>query len=131
MDLVPREINAILKKIMFEKKIPNPHKRTKLEPRWFRNGLQTPMNRLLARLGLTRYISPAPLTKIEFQPPAVTLPLQQHLGATSTPIVKRGQRVNKEDCIAEIPAGARGARIHASISGTVREITDQYIRIES
>lgn len=131
MDLVPREINAMLKKIMTEKKIPNPHKRTQLQLRWTRNGRQTSMKRLLARLGLARYQSSAPLKEIEFQPKSVTLMLLQHLGTPSRPIVSIGQRVNQGQCIAEIPEGARGARIHASISGTVREITDQYIRIES
>ncbi|MDI6783061.1 MAG: SLBB domain-containing protein [bacterium] len=130
MDLVPREINAMLKKIMAEKKIPNPHKRADLQPRWTRNGRQTPMQRLIPRLGLTKYQSPAPLTEIDFQPKSVILLLRQHLGAPSNPIVSVGQRVAQGQCIAEIPQGARGARIHASIAGTVREITDQYIRIE-
>jgi Na+-translocating ferredoxin:NAD+ oxidoreductase RnfC subunit len=130
MDLVPREINAILKKLMADKKIPNPHKRADLQPRWTRNGRQTPMKRLIPRLGLTRYLSPAPLTEIDYQPKSVTLLLRQHLGSPSKPIVQLGQRVSKGQCIAEIPEKARGARIHASISGTIQEITDQYIRIE-
>ena len=88
------------------------------------------MKRLLARLGLGRYLSPATLKQIEFQPKSVTLLLQQHLGAPSQPIVSIGQKVEQGQCIANIPEGARGARIHASISGTVREITDRYIRIE-
>lgn len=130
MDLVPREINILLKKIMTDKKISNPHKRTKLQPRWTRSGRQTSMKRLLARLGLGKYLSPALLKKIEFQPKSVTLLLRQHLGSPSQPIVSIGQKVERGQCIAEIPEGARGARIHASISGTVKETTDQYIRIE-
>ncbi|MCX7918131.1 MAG: SLBB domain-containing protein [bacterium] len=131
MDLVPREINAMLKKLMAEKKIPNPHNRTDLQPRWTRNGRQTPLKRLILRLGLTRYQSSAPFIETEYQPKSVTIRLRQHLGAPSAPIVQRGQRVSKGQCIADIPEGARGARIHSSIAGIVKEITEQYIRIES
>ncbi|MFB3895388.1 MAG: 4Fe-4S dicluster domain-containing protein [bacterium] len=130
MDLVPREINMLLKKVMAEKKIANPHKRDNLQPRPTRSGRQLSMKRLFARLGLGKYHSPALLKKIAWQPKSVTLLLRQHLGAPSQPIVSIGQKVALGQCIADIPEGTRGARLHASISGTIKDITEQYIRIE-
>lgn len=55
-------------------------------------------------------------------PRQVSIILKQHIGLPSTPIVKRGDRVERGQKIAE--AGGRvSAPVHASISGTVTNIT--------
>jgi H+/Na+-translocating ferredoxin:NAD+ oxidoreductase subunit C len=56
------------------------------------------------------------------QPPPtdVWLPLLQHLGGPSVPIVKKGDRVIRGQKIAE--AGPNGVPLHATISGKVRPI---------
>ena len=59
----------------------------------------------------------------------MSLPLAQHIGAPAVPVVTPGQRVERGTCIADIPEGKLGSRIHASITGIVRSI-DTTIVIE-
>ena len=56
-------------------------------------------------------------------PKRLTLPLQQHIGAPATPIVKVGDKVLKGQRIAE-PTGFVSIYMHAPTSGTVVEIGD-------
>lgn len=49
------------------------------------------------------------------------LPLSQHLGAPSLPIVNVGQRVKRGDMIAK-PAGYISTALHTPVTGTVKEI---------
>jgi len=55
-------------------------------------------------------------------------PLKMHVGAPSTPIVKKGEKIERGQCIAE-PQGL-GAKIHSSISGNVLEINENEIIVE-
>lgn len=55
--------------------------------------------------------------------------LNQHLGKPAKPKVLKNEKVKRGQLIA-IPDGL-GANIHASVSGTVREVTDEYILIEA
>ncbi|RQD72275.1 MAG: proline reductase-associated electron transfer protein PrdC [Tindallia sp. MSAO_Bac2] len=57
----------------------------------------------------------------------IVLPLRQHVGAPCQPIVSVGDFVKKGQLIAK-PQGL-GANIHASVYGTVSEITDEIISI--
>jgi Na+-translocating ferredoxin:NAD+ oxidoreductase RnfC subunit len=59
----------------------------------------------------------------------VSIPLAQHIGAPGVPVVTVGQRVERGTCIADIPEGKLGARIHASITGIIKSI-DSTIVIE-
>ena len=53
----------------------------------------------------------------------VKIPLQQHIGAPATPIVKKGDKVFVGTLIAEA-GGFVSAPVHSSVSGTVKEITE-------
>ena len=55
-------------------------------------------------------------------------PAAMHIGAPSRPVVRDGQTVTCGELIAEIPEGALGANLHASISGRA-ELLDGRIRI--
>jgi Na+-translocating ferredoxin:NAD+ oxidoreductase RnfC subunit len=88
-----------------------------------------PVSRMIARLGIAEYDVPAPMEFEVLPVREVSIPLRMHIGAPAVPVVKEGQRVEKGMLIAEIPEKALGARIHASISGTVREITAEAVRI--
>ena len=59
------------------------------------------------------------------------IPLKQHIGSPSAPIVEIGQKVIKGQLIAMIDDNKLGANIHASINGVVSKITNQYIYIKS
>jgi Na+-translocating ferredoxin:NAD+ oxidoreductase RnfC subunit len=86
-----------------------------------------PTQRLVHRLQLDKYKEPAPLTETGYTPSVVRIPLRQHIGAPAVPLVQPGQKVNRGELIGEIPEGKLGARVHASISGTVKEVSHQIV----
>ncbi|MEW5959109.1 MAG: electron transport complex protein RnfC, partial [Chloroflexota bacterium] len=90
-----------------------------------------PMHRLVNRLGLARYDVPAPLTETPARFNRVSLALQQHLGVAARPVVKVGDRVQVGEVVGEVPAGAVGACLHASIAGVVRAVSTETIVIEA
>ena len=57
-------------------------------------------------------------------PQKVILPVRQHIGAPSLPIVKKGDNVKKGQVVAAAD-GAVSSNIQASISGTVVDISEQ------
>lgn len=56
----------------------------------------------------------------------VVIPLSQHIGAPSTPVVEVGQRVLKGELIAEC-SGFISANIHSSVSGTIKKIEERIV----
>ena len=57
-------------------------------------------------------------------PPRVVVPLRQHLGAPCNPLVEKGAQVKTGQKIGDSPA-AVSAPVHASLSGTVVELSQQ------
>lgn len=88
---------------------------------------KVPLSRLTSRLGLTPWDVPAPMVSCEYQPDAVRLLLQQHLGSPARPTVRSGQQVREGELVAEMPEGERGSGVHASIPGTVTRIDEHSI----
>ena len=88
-----------------------------------------PSSRLMDRLKLRPWYKEAPLSLEEYQPEEVTLKLQQHIGAPADPIVNVGDVVQVGQLIGEIPEGSLGAKVHASLDGTVIQRTGQTITI--
>ena len=106
------------------------HKRSDLTPHPMREYRRVPMERLVARLGLSEYEECiCPLDEREYRPQRVTIPLKQHIGAPSQPVVKIGDGVQRGDLIARIPEGKLGANVHASISGRVEVVTGEHVVI--
>lgn len=91
---------------------------------------RAPMERLMARLDLTKYDCPAPITEMQGEVKKVKLLCSQHIGAPAVPIVNPSDTVEKGQMIAG-PADGLSVAIHASISGKVTEVTDKYIIIQS
>jgi len=83
---------------------------------------RVPTKRLMAKLGLTGFRNVGPLEELGAAPRRVVLPLKQHAGAPAVPSVQPGARVSAGDLVAAPQSGALGARIHASIAGTVRSV---------
>ena len=94
-----------------------------------RQGRYILKSRLTARLGLSEYNNPAPLTDTQYAPKKVKLLLSQHIGKPATAIVSKGDSVQKGDVIAIGDENALSVNIHASISGTVTDVNDKYIII--
>ncbi|HBV88914.1 MAG TPA: electron transport complex protein RnfC [Desulfosporosinus sp.] len=88
-----------------------------------------PSSRLMDRLRLRPWYKEAPLSLKVYEPDEVTLKFQQHIGAPAIPVVKVGDVVRVGQLIGEIPEGALGAKVHASIEGSVTQITPQTITI--
>jgi Na+-translocating ferredoxin:NAD+ oxidoreductase RnfC subunit len=91
---------------------------------------KTPTYRLMARMGIKQYDVEIPLNE-NVTVNIVRIPLKMHIGKPSVPVVKMGDAVKKGQLIAEIPQESLGARVHASISGTVSAVTDEYIEIKA
>lgn len=91
---------------------------------------KVPMERLMARLDLTKYNREAPLDESEVAVKKVRILLSQHIGAPASAVVKAGDKVTKGQMIAE-PGKGLSVGIHASVSGTVTEVNDKYIIIET
>jgi Na+-translocating ferredoxin:NAD+ oxidoreductase RnfC subunit len=89
-----------------------------------------PTARLIHRLGIGKYDVAAPMEERPIETDVVRIPLKMHIGAPSRPVAAVGRRVNRGDLIADIPEGALGAKVHASIDGTVTEVTGEYIEIK-
>ena len=58
-------------------------------------------------------------------PESVILPMSQHIGAPSIPVVKVGDSVDKGQLIGKVEAGL-GCPVHAPISGKVTAITERF-----
>ena len=87
-----------------------------------------PTERLLARLDLKQYDRETKLAG-NISCRKVRIPLRMHIGAPDEPVVREGMRVSKGDPIAKTKG--MGANIHASISGMVTRVTEEWIEIEA
>ncbi|BDN96677.1 SLBB domain-containing protein [Citrobacter sp. RHBSTW-00678] len=88
-----------------------------------------PVKRLITKLGLSDWYHDAPLTETDYPTDKTTLLLRQHIGASAIPCVQQGENVVRGQCVADVPSGALGAPVHATIDGIVSEITEQSITV--
>lgn len=88
-----------------------------------------PVKRLITKLGLSDWYHDAPLAETDYSTDKTTLLLRQHIGASAIPCVEQGEHVVRGQCVADVPSGALGASVHASIDGIVSEITEQSITV--
>lgn len=127
MGLSPRKMNDYAKGKLEEKGIQvernqNPQARSGLE-----HG-KIPTERLIARLGLSQYVSHISPELKEYVPDMCFVPVTQHIGKPAVPVVQPGSIVSKGDLLAAAADGL-SANIHSGVDGVVTEINDQGIRI--
>lgn len=108
-----------------------PKKEVKRSPNPNISITRVPVKRFIARLGVSDYDVAAPLVDKDLPIKHVRIPLSQHIGAPSVPVMAVGDRVTKGTLIADIKEKSLGAKIHASIDGTIKTVTDQYIEIQA
>ena len=77
----------------------------------FKGGIHVPDEKNTRNLPITEF--PAPKT--------VSIPIQQHIGAPATPLVKKGDAVCVGQIIGRFDNGL-SCPVHASVSGTVKDI---------
>lgn len=130
MDLQPWKLHSNLKKQMSANGIKNDNN-SQGKPNPFREYKRYPVNKLIAKLGLTKYDESANIVDLDVQFKKVEILLRQHIGAQAIPIVNIGEEVNKGQLIAYIDENKLGSKIHASIDGIVTKVTKESIVIEA
>ena len=90
---------------------------------------KVPVERLIARLGIAEYDVPAPMAEKPLTTSCVRIALRMGVGAPSVPVVAVGDKVRKNQLVADIAEKKLGVKMHASISGVVTDITADYIEI--
>jgi Na+-translocating ferredoxin:NAD+ oxidoreductase RnfC subunit len=124
----PRRINAALKAEMRSRGVKYQGELNRADP--MAEYRLIPSSRLAQRLGLAQwYHQDAPLSLASIEPEQVVLNLKQHVGAPALPVVKTGDLVTRGALVGEIPDGALGARVHASIDGVVAGVTPEAITV--
>jgi Na+-translocating ferredoxin:NAD+ oxidoreductase RnfC subunit len=125
MRLSPRRINSMFKaKFAQEGVTYSGPREINPEQAALREYRKVPLPRLAVKLDIDKYMDLHTEFAGDYQPSQVRIPLSQHIGAPAQPVVQVGQKVRAGDCIGEIPSGALGARIHASMDGEVVEVGD-------
>ena len=130
MMLSPREINAAVKQKLLAEGVKRETKRESYSVSPFNDTRKVPISRLLERLQVAKYDTHPDFVDQSVQPKKVVIPLQQHIGQPCEPLVKVGHSVKRGEPVGEIPEGALGARVHASIDGVVASVEDSVV-IES
>lgn len=129
-NLYPKTVNVLYKQKLAQQGLKYQPTQLELKPRAAREYRLIPSKRLVAKLGLTRFDKPAPITGTDFKPQYISIALRQHIGAPATPVVTVGQQVKAGQQIGKIPENSLGAAVHASLEGTVTEINDNSIVIK-
>jgi len=96
-----------------------------------KDGRRVPLKQLIMKLKLQEYDTEALFNPKEIKVKSVQIPLLQHIGNPSMPVVKKGEVAKEGQVIAEAVEGNLGANIHASIKGNITNITDKFITIET
>ncbi len=127
-DLYPREAcvqgKNEMKKLGQKYEQPKP---VKVHP--IKEGRRVPLKQLMKRMDLLQYDKKTPFTKEKIVPKSVKIYLKQHVGVPAKSLVNIGDMVNEGELIAEMETGKMGANIHASISGKITHVAEDYIRI--
>ncbi len=130
MGLSPRKANIYIKGKLRERGIQIP-KKPEPQARKSVDDTKIPTNRLIARLNLSSYEGKHAHDCITLESNQVLIPLSQHIGRPASPIVCTGDHVSIGQLIGSVEEGALGANIHASINGTVIDVSDIGITISS
>lgn len=96
-----------------------------------KEGRRVPLKQLIMKLKLQDYDVEAPFNPKEISVGKVKIPLQQHIGKPTEALVKKGEVVEEGQMIGKVPYGELGANIHSSIRGKAKEVTHDFISIES
>lgn len=130
MDLQPWKLHNSLKKTMGANGIKNTCHNQPENVHPFRSYKKYPVNKLIYKIGLNLYDVDAPITNVDIKVKSVSIPLIQHIGAPSTPIVQIGDKVFKGDIIAQVEDNKLGSNIHSSVDGTIKDIRNNIIIID-
>lgn len=129
VELAPGRVMEFLKQDLQRRRLPNPFREHPVSVRSSRDGVRPPVSQLIKRLGLDKYVLPLEVNPVPIAVARVRLELHQHIGKPATPVVKKGDRINTAQMVADVTAAELGCPIHSPIDGYVSEIADQWIEI--
>lgn len=124
MQLQPRRVNILLKQMFARRGVKyrrdtGDHKaHEELDLRL------VPGKRVAARAGILEFYDRTIERTEEFTPGRVTIPLRQHIGAPSLPVVREGDRITPGQLVGRCPGGQLGANIHCGVAGRVFRVDD-------
>jgi Na+-translocating ferredoxin:NAD+ oxidoreductase RnfC subunit len=130
MGLSPRKVNGYMKGKLRERNI-NVEKNTSPVARSTVDVSKVPTDRLISRLNLGKYNGLHAHSCIELTPKEVFIPISQHIGKPAKAIKAIGDKVSAGEVIASADDTGLSANIHASITGTVIDVTTLGIRIKA
>jgi Na+-translocating ferredoxin:NAD+ oxidoreductase RnfC subunit len=90
---------------------------------------RVPLSMLRQRLQVESYECHTPFRAAEPAPAKVRIKLKQHAGIPATPVVGKGEAVKAGQVLARMGESELGSTIHASIDGTVNQVTKDAIEI--
>ncbi|MEW6701969.1 MAG: 4Fe-4S dicluster domain-containing protein [Bacteroidota bacterium] len=94
-----------------------------------KEGRRVPLKQLMKRIDLLKFDAHTPFIENSPQITQVKIMLKQHVGSPAKAVVKVGEAVQEGGLIADMEDGKLGAKIHASISGRVTHVSDEFIEI--
>jgi hypothetical protein len=118
-----------LKRLFAQRDFKNPHQEKVSGVRAVYEYRKVPAARLAAGLGLSGYSEPVEGPLEVKDPPRVRVPLSEHLGPPSSPVVEPGEEVGVGDLVAAAGEGPTGVPYHAPISGGVGEVDHRFVTI--
>jgi hypothetical protein len=125
MGLSPRLVNVHVKKELYKKGIRPEKGSLDLESRDMMEYRKIPSYRLISRLDLLKYYGQPIDDCKDLTTEEVAIDIKQHIGKPATPIVTVGDVVSKGQMIGKVERDEMGANIHASIDGTVIQVTEK------
>lgn len=90
---------------------------------------RVPLERLINRLDLRKYMNSAPIYMDPINAKEVEILLKQHIGVPAKSLVKVNDIVKEGDIIAYAPETSMSVNIHSSINGTVVDVNDHHVVI--
>ncbi len=94
-----------------------------------RKGREVPIPKVYQRLDIKKYDRHAEFRETEKNVQVVVIPMDSHIGAPASPLVKPGQKVQKGSVLANVAETDLGCPVHASIDGEVKMIDAKGIHI--
>jgi Na+-translocating ferredoxin:NAD+ oxidoreductase RnfC subunit len=92
---------------------------------------RVPLPLLRKRLRVDEYECETPYEAIAHRPSRVRLKWRQHAGRPARPVVREGDRVEEGAVVGRVDPPDLGVPIHASVSGTVIRLTEDYVEIQT
>ena len=90
---------------------------------------RVPLAQLRKRLQVEEYERETPFAEVRLKPAQVRIKMRQHAGEAAIPCVAEGGSVKKGQAVGRVEDSQLGAHVHASIDGTVRRVTPEFVEI--